>query len=183
MTKVLIKWFALLIPSFIMSIVGRLLAPILPFFASEDGWLPDWLSWFQTPDNPLDGDRGHKKRWPKNGLFWTYIRRVAWLLRNVCYGFDETVCGIEMYKTDVTVHEGNPDISDVKGISGKCFWRLFRGDKLIGFQWYFVQHYKIWRLKACVRINFGWKLWNPECYHKQYAIYFHPMKKMQWVKD
>ena len=59
-----VKWICLLPLSFVMAVVGRLLAPILPFFAKSDGYLPSWLSWFQTPDNPLDGDKGHWERWP-----------------------------------------------------------------------------------------------------------------------
>ena len=45
---VYLKWLALMPASFIMAIVGRLLAPFLPFFATEDNRLPDWLSWFAT---------------------------------------------------------------------------------------------------------------------------------------
>ena len=50
---VYLKWLALMPASFIMAIVGRLLAPFLPFFATEDNRLPDWLSWFATDDNDL----------------------------------------------------------------------------------------------------------------------------------
>lgn len=56
---VYLKWLALMPASFFMAIVGRLLAPILPSFATEDNRLPDWLSWFATDDNDLDGDAGH----------------------------------------------------------------------------------------------------------------------------
>ena len=55
-----LKWALLIAPSLFMAVVGRLLAPVLPFFVQEDGYLPSWLSWFQTPDNPADGDEaGH----------------------------------------------------------------------------------------------------------------------------
>ena len=60
-----LKWFALIIPSVIMAVVGRLVAPILPFFCDEQGYLPDWLSWFATDDNSMDGDAGHWERWPR----------------------------------------------------------------------------------------------------------------------
>lgn len=58
-SMVYVKWFLFLVPSLLMDVFGRLLAPVLPFFADESGYLPRCLWWFQTPDNPLDGDRGH----------------------------------------------------------------------------------------------------------------------------
>lgn len=62
---VYLKWLALMPASFIMAIVGRLLAPILPFFVDKETHrLPRWLSWFATDDNDADGDAGHWERWP-----------------------------------------------------------------------------------------------------------------------
>ena len=62
--------YLLLIPvSLILTLVAIILAPVLPMLATaQEGWLdnhakwgfgprlPTWLSWFQTPDNSLDGD-------------------------------------------------------------------------------------------------------------------------------
>ena len=169
-------WAALLIPSLVMSIVGRLLAPGFPFFCYEQGWLPSWLSWFQTPDNSCDGDAGHKERWPKDGPFWTYARRVAWLLRNVCYGFDMQVCGVEIDETDEITCAGNPDIGDQSGISGTCYREASRDGKKIAFQWYYVKHYKFWTWNKCVRIGFGWKLWNKKPFIAQFWLYCNPVK-------
>lgn len=46
---VYLKWLAFMPASFIMAIVGRLLAPILPFFVDKETHrLPNWLSWFAT---------------------------------------------------------------------------------------------------------------------------------------
>ena len=177
---VYLKWVLLMAPSFFMAVVGRLLAPFLPFFVDETGYLPKWLWWFQTPDNPIDGDRGHWKRWPGTTSLRTYIRRVAWLLRNVCYGFDESVCGVHMLPTDVLTEIGETNASDKKGISGSCWRTLHRDGKLIAFHWYYVKHYQWWHIKACVRISLGWKLWNPETIDKQYTAYFHPCKCLEW---
>lgn len=82
-----LKWAAFLLPSFLMEIVGKVGAPILAFFVCSDGWLPHWLWWFQTPDNSCDGDEGHRARWSRDGWFWTWARRTAWLFRNTAYGF------------------------------------------------------------------------------------------------
>ena len=61
------------------------LSPILPAFAIGRDTLPRWLSWFQTPDAPLDGDSGFQRvaTWVK----WRYARRVMWIIRNPAYGF------------------------------------------------------------------------------------------------
>ena len=172
-------WALLTFPSLIMAIAGRLLAPILPLFCNANGWLPDWLSWFQTPDNSCDGDAGHRARWPKDGFFWTYCRRVAWLLRNVAYGFDIDVLGKWVEPKDQITVIGNPDIGDLSGISGTCYRELIHEGKFIAFQWFYVRHYSIFSFHKCIRIGLGWKLWNgvkPERYSAQYWFYFNPVK-------
>lgn len=175
--RIYLKWAALIVPSFFMSIVGRILAPVVALFCDDDGYLPDWLSWFATPDNSCDGDDGHRERWPKDGIFWTYARRVAWLLRNVCYGFDMQVCGVEIEETDVITCEGNPDIGDQSGISGKCYREAIRNGEKIAFQWYYVKHYKLFgKWNKCVRIGFGWKLWNEKPFIAQFWLYCNPVK-------
>lgn len=177
-----LKWFALLIPSYAMAIIGRFFAPILPIFASDDGWLPSWLWWFQTLFDSLDGDENHQERWPGTDALSTYKRRVAWLLRNVAYGFDMRVCGVSVDPDkDVIEIVGNPDISDKNGLSGVCRWYAYggTGGKLIAWQWYFIWHYEIFGLKKCVRIGAGWKLWSESKLREepaQYFSYFHPFK-------
>ena len=125
LNMVYLKWLALMPASFIMAIVGRLLAPILPFFVDKETHrLPDWLSWFATDDNDADGDQGHWERWPGTDPWSTYKRRVAWLLRNVCYGFDIDVLGVRVYPTDDWEVRGNEDASDTNGVSGTCIRAL-----------------------------------------------------------
>jgi hypothetical protein len=71
------------------------LAFILVLFKlNQDGWLDNgtkwgtgprlfkWLSWFQTPDNSLDGDHGFQSL--HNPCWWS---KVQWLWRNPFYGF------------------------------------------------------------------------------------------------
>lgn len=176
---VYLKWLALLLPSILMDIVGRLVAPILPFFVSKDGYLPKWLWWFQTPDNSLDGDRKHKLRWPKNGRFWTYLRRVAWLTRNCGYAFNISVLGYKPESNDTIVISGNPNIGDLSGISGHCTWKAVRdGEKLVSFQYYYVKHYRLFNTWKCIRIGLGWKIWSHPSskVYGQYWVYFHPIK-------
>jgi len=84
----------------LLNILGTILtfplALILPLFATKQmGWvnnateqaigprLPKWLSWFQTWDNSLDGDKTFQQLFPEKN-WWT---RVHWLWRNPFYGF------------------------------------------------------------------------------------------------
>ena len=168
-----LKWFLSFLPSCFMAVFGRLIAPILPMFASDDGWLPSWLSWFQTPFDSLDGDYDHQQKWPGTDVWSTYKRRTAWLLRNVAYGFDMRVCGVEV-DPDVDQIEviGDPNISDQSGISGLVRWRAYREGRLITWQWYFVWHYEIFKSFRCVRIGAGWKIWDDEKLREQPAQYW-----------
>ena len=184
MTWLVLKWFLLIMPSVAMSVFARLLCPILPLFANDEGYLPDWLWWFQTPFDSLDGDDGSWERHPGTDAWSTYKRRVAWLWRNAAYGFDMRVCGIKVDPdADRIVYEGNPDIGDISGQSGKCKWFAYKGntDELIAWQWMFVQHYSLLngRIKKCVRVGLGWKIWSQEKLYDepaQYWIYFNPLK-------
>lgn len=87
---IFVKFFALLPLHLLVNLLCWFLAPVLPLFAIGRDTLPGWLSWFQTPDAPLDGDSGFAKifppdKWPR------YLRRVLWLIRNPGYGFAWTV--------------------------------------------------------------------------------------------
>ena len=170
-------WICLIPISLFMAVIARFLCPILPFFVQDDGYLPNWLSWFQTPDNPCDGDSGHWERNPGTDTWSTYKRRVKWLWRNAAYGFDIDVLGVEVRTTDEVFVEGNPDIGDASGISGTCTRYACRGSRLIGWQYMYVKHYSLFGWRRCVRIGAGWKLWNPtKPFSAQYWIFFNPMK-------
>jgi hypothetical protein len=84
-------YFLLLPLSLAATLSAWILAPILPLFASRAGWLPYWLAWFQTPDNPIYGDAGHLERW---GYAMSYAQAVVWLARNPAYGFEWSVLAI-----------------------------------------------------------------------------------------
>lgn len=70
----------------------------------------------------------------------------------------------------------------MSGISGLCKWYLERDGKLIGWQIYYVHHYKIFGHWKCIRAGAGWKIWgdtqaeietDPYCPH---WAYFNPFK-------
>lgn len=180
---VYLKWVALLLPSLIMAIVGRLLAPILPFFANDQARLPAWLDWFNTPHTDLDGDQRHWQRNPGTDCWSTYKRRVAWLLRNVAYGFDRQILGFHYDDTYTRKVIGNEAVGDLSGVSGLCRWYAYNGDgKLKAFQIYWVYHYQLGSLKKCIRFGIGWKIWGAFPDHRdnpmvsQYWAYFNPFK-------
>lgn len=179
---VYLKWFLLLLVGVPFELFAKILSPLLACFVDEDGWLPDWLYWFQTPDNSCDGDRKHRLRWPRDGFFWTWARRTAWLFRNSAYGFNYFVLGLLYQKGDLWWYEGDPKVGDLTGVSGLCKWYLERDGKLIGWQIYFVKHYRIFGHWKCIRAGAGWKIWgdtqaeiesDPYCPH---WAYFNPFK-------
>lgn len=125
--KSLLVWLIILPIMLVMTILTYPLAFVLPFFAEyrkgkQDNntkylygyYLPDWLSWFQTPDNSLEGDQG----WREEHMQWrfkfpepiaTYLGRIGWLWRNAAYG----VGLADMYPNErVLLISGNPQIND-----------------------------------------------------------------------
>jgi hypothetical protein len=150
----------------LVTVLGILLASILPAFAVErDGWLnngsewdkgwylPNWLSWFQTPDNSLDGDDGWKTehwqfRYKLPVKICTYVGRVGWLLRNPGQGYGVVyLAGNPIYGT----FTGNLGVNDSPGVEGQC---VIHVQNL--FQWVWVR--KIGNSNKCVYFNMGWNI-------------------------
>lgn len=73
MTKLVIKWALLAPVSLFMAVFARLLCPVLPLFANDEGYLPSWLWWFQTPFDSLDGDQGSWERNPGTDAWSTCV--------------------------------------------------------------------------------------------------------------
>lgn len=100
-----IKWFFMVPAMLVITVLTLPLAPILALLVEErEGWhdnntyqdwgwyLKPWLSWFQTPDNSIDGDQGWREehwqwRFKLPATLSTYVGRVGWLLRNPGYGY------------------------------------------------------------------------------------------------
>ena len=175
-----LKWLLYLPASLIFDVVGRVLTPVVVLFADESGWLPQWLSWFQTPDNSIDGDAGHFERWGDSDKpLRRFVRRVAWLWRNCGYGFNISIIGFKPQSGDVKQVFGDPTVGDTSGVSGVCRWTVYRDGKAVAFQYYRVRHYRIFGVWKCVRIGAGWKVWGEPgagSVYGQYWAYFHPFK-------
>ena len=140
-----------LLPIHLMMIgICYFLAPILPLFALNRDTLPQYLSWFQTPDAPLDGDSGFQRvaTWIKP----KYLRRVMWLWRNPAYGFSWSVLAANPAKGKKILHIGDLRSNDDPYKAG---W---------SFSWIEGTHY--WQVRAfvktipgkCIKSRFGWKM-------------------------
>jgi hypothetical protein len=155
-----VRWLLLLVLDILATVLSYPLAPIVVLFASDNGWLPRWLWWFQTPDNSLNGDDG----WRNKHLLWRYklpvplgryVGRVGWLWRNSAYGFAIDVIGAKTLGTDVLEVRGDLSVHDT--LTGSTFRVLHRNGKPRYFQYYLT---KKWSSNRYVRVNIGWKLWQ-----------------------
>lgn len=174
----ILKFLCFIPAGVIFSLLSVLLAPLLPLFASNDGWLPRWLLWFQTPDNSLDGDNGWKhEHWqwryylPYNVTI--YVGQVGWLWRNRAYGFDKTVLGAKVHPQYTIEIIGDPKVSNRPLIEGIVKRILKNSDGSVYWQIYYV---KKWSKTRCIRLNIGWKLWgNPKPNDRcQFVVSFNP---------
>lgn len=160
-TMMYLRYALLVVVSILGDLLNYFLAPVVVLFASDAGWLPRWLWWFQTPDNSLDGDGGwqreHRPFLIETKAWQRWWNRTRWLYRNSMYGFAIDVLGAKTRPGDRLVIEGNPAVSNRPLVNGGVFRTLYRAGKPIYFQFYYI---KAWSATRCVRINLGWKLWG-----------------------
>jgi len=149
--------YLLLVPlSLLLTLLAVLIAPVLPLLASnQEGWLdnhsswglgprlPTWLSWFQTPDNSLDGDATFQTMFPP-GQWWS---QVHWLWRNPCYAFAIRYL-TNPYYTQVL---GDKTIKD--NDNAKAGWCLVHANGLFQFTLVAPIGYS-----RCIYINLGWNV-------------------------
>lgn len=140
----------------LMYVIGILLAPILPAFATMQNGpanngndyefgprLPRWLSWFDTSyDNHLWGDNGWRtEHCPK---YWdTYLGEVLWLWRNPIAGFCWSVLAASVNQADsltvsgdLSANKQSPGWYYIKSSSGLFQFRCYRrfGSVMIGIE-------------------------------------------------
>ena len=160
-TVIMFGWWAVLaILSLLMNFVSYFVSPFAVALATllRMDKLPKWLSWFDTPDNPLDGDGGwrdgHFLSLNETGYGWRrWLKRTLWLWRNAAYGFSESVCGALVMEelSQVSVY-GDPTIQNRP--HGKSGWFLCWVDHY----WSFMLVYRWGQSDKCLRIYLGWKL-------------------------
>lgn len=149
--------YLFLVPvSLLVTLLGLMLAPILPLFAQyEFGWsdnhshqaveprLPKWLNWFMTPDNSLFGDATFIKL---NGI--GYWPSVKWLIRNPAYSFALRYLTAP-YTTEVL---GDKTIKD--NDNAKAGWCLVKANGL--FQFTYIK--RIFSSSRCIYVVLGWNI-------------------------
>ena len=149
--------YLFLIPiSLVITLLGLVLAPILPLFAKRTmGWcdnhsyqdfqprLPAWLNWFMTPDNSLYGDAAFQEI---NGI--KYLTQVKWLIRNPAYSFALRYL-TNPYYTHVY---GDKTIRD--NDNAKEGWCFVKANGL--FQFTYIK--RILSTNRCIYVVFGWNI-------------------------
>jgi hypothetical protein len=149
-------YYALLVPvSLLLTLVAILLAPVMPIFTvQKEGWLdnhstwgvgprlPDWLFWFMTPDNSLDGDATFERLNPPS--YWS---KVKWLWRNPAYSFALRYLNNPYY----TKVRGDKTIRD--NDNAKAGWCLVHANGL--FQFVLITPIGFSR---CIYVNLGWNI-------------------------
>lgn len=185
---VYVKWLLFALSEKFMDVVNYFTAPVAVFFADSAGWLPPWLSWYQTPDNSLDGDapwREGRRPFANNTGWRRYVNRVAWLYRNSMYGYANSIVGFSKSNPGNLFMNfpnpsgsGKPDDYDQNGGS-PLRWRIIHKGKMKAFQFYWIRR---WGERRCIRVNIGWKLWdwcNPKWISCNCVLSINPWKKME----
>ena len=161
-----IKWLLMMPVMLVLTVLTFPLAFVLPCFVEyreglqdngtkfSNGWyLKPWLSWFQTPDNSIDGDEGSReKHWQWRFKLPVhiaeYIGRVGWLWRNPAYGFG---C-VMMEGTPITAtYSGNKQVNDKPGVEGYC---IIHSQGLFELVW--VK--RIGVSSRCIYVVLGWNI-------------------------
>ena len=140
----------------IVTLIAWILAPVLPLFASSDGWLPKYLWWFQTPDASLDGDSGWKdiSKHPYVNKLPRYCRQVLWLIRNPSYAFNWTVLATRPLPDNPYHYLGNIRCDMEDGKWGWCFsW-------VEDTRYFHLKVYQKTCFGKCLKFRIGWNLAN-----------------------
>lgn len=152
-----ILYIALVLPSLLLTLVAILLAPIMVLFTVQKEWwcdnhsyravgpvLPNWLNWFMTPDNTLDGDAAFKNLNPPS-----YLSKVKWLWRNPAYSF------ALRYLTPEYVTKTYGDITIKDNDNAKAGWCFVKANGLFQFRLVLPIGFK-----RCIYCNFGWNVFG-----------------------
>lgn len=148
--------YLVLVPiSLLLTLIAVVFAPLMAIFKTEqEGWLDNqasWglgprlvkvLSWFQTPDNSLDGDATFQRLNPPS-----YCSHVKWLWRNPAYAFALRY----LNKPFNATYQGDPTIKD--NDNAKAGWCLVHANGLFQFRWVQPIGYQ-----RCIYVNLGWNI-------------------------
>lgn len=162
----MIRWLLYLPFDTITTLLAFPLSPIICLFADGKGDVTlskkNILRMWLTPDNPIEGDKGHYERWagfvekhPKIGM---YVQRVFWLWRNKAYGWSWYVFNCEI-PADMKLYQwGNPEVSDKPYKPG--YWIGLTSKNIFTCYWMLYVTFPTFPGK-CFRAYLGWKMRSP----------------------
>ncbi len=155
-----------LLINFAFDVLANLIAPLLPLFAkpslgqSNNGIetlveprLPNWLSWFMTPDNSLYGDKGWQTIHYPN--YKSYLGQVLWLIRNSAHGLVNGPLAAKFDRIGDIISVGDPQLDRHNPAHAGLSFTAHCGDY---FQW--MKIVRVPLLKRQIYVNIGW-LFDP----------------------
>jgi len=165
-----VKYSILAVINIILMVINAACSPLIALFINRNGYLPSWLSWFQTADNPAIGDAiyGNKEaaftaKYPRWLAY--YIRGVMWGCRNPAYGFSNatglTINLDVFFMPYKVVGDENVDIGFDEATQkpiytlGTVYRTLWNGDGKQYFDW---KHAGRWSANYGFMVRFGWNL-------------------------
>mgnify|MGYP006954664500 CR=1 FL=1 len=178
-------WFLYLPLDIVTSLLAFPLSPIICLFADGQGDVTlskkNPLRLWLTPDNPIEGDRGHFERWAdfvkKHPKIGPYIQRVFWLWRNKAYGWSWKVLNAFIPAGQEIKQWGDHEVGDKPYKSGywvavtKNAWMLYLTFPTLPGK--------------CFRLYMGWKLRSaclyrinkqPKDYNAMFVCSLNPVK-------
>lgn len=161
------RYIFLAIANVILMVINALGSPLIALFISRSGYLPWWLSWFQTDDNPATGDDMFKRNqmaWTLNLWPWwaRYFQGIFWAIRNPAYGFSSRY-GMPVFNAHSCTESGTPNIDigrdEVTGAAvytlGHVYRTAINGD---GVKFFEFKAAGRWTANYAWMVQFGWNL-------------------------
>ena len=160
------RYVIYLLINFAFDVLANLIAPLLPIFVkpalglSDNGQallveprLPHWLSWFQTPDNSLYGDKGWQTiHYPD---YKSYTGQWLWLVRNSAHGLVNGPLAAKFDRIGDIISVGDPQLDRHNPAHAGLSFTAHCGDY---FQW--MKIVRVPLLKRQIYVNIGW-LFDP----------------------
>ena len=149
-----ISWPLWALADLAMTAASYFVAPAAVILAGDNDHLPNYLRYFDTFDNPLDGDGGWQEKFPSltGSKFKRFLKRTLWLWRNAAYTFSRDVVGAKIAKENDVICIGTKAVGNRPLHEGVLFAYTLEG---------YWELYLVKQLGSkCLRIRLGWKLKN-----------------------
>ncbi|WP_241576570.1 DUF7338 family protein [Rosenbergiella collisarenosi] len=150
-----LRWVLGTLSFFIAAPFAYFLAPVVSLYSViKNDTAPRLFYYLLTPDNPLDGDKYHLRRWPNNSSWGKFLRRTAWQWRNVLYNFRYDLLGVDVCPAQARWYGDQ----SVNGEVSKKGWQLAIDENSNTFSFFAFLVYP--GTRHGVRMYLGWKYKN-----------------------